>query len=55
MSKLTDKQIEAIQNQQPVYNIVPDADDVDREPTDYLRRYINAYRNKDYSNQINKD
>ena len=53
MSKLTDKQIEAIQNQQPVYNIAPD--DVDREPTDYLRRYINAYRNKDYSNQINKD
>lgn len=53
MSKLTDKQIEAIQNQQPVYNIVPDADD--KETTDYLRRYINAYRNKDYSNQTNKD
>ena len=53
MSKLTDKQIEAIQNQQPVYSILPDADD--KETTDYLRRYINAYRNKNYSEQINKD
>ena len=62
MRNLTKEQIEAIQNQQAVYNNMTlsdmddnEIDDKKQETTDYIRRYINAYRNKDYSEQINKD
>lgn len=50
MRKLTNEQIEAIQNQQTVYDNISLSDiddDKKQEPTDYIRRYINAYRNKD--------
>lgn len=54
MRNLTKEQIEAIQNQQTVYNNISpsdiddgEVDDKKQEPTDYIRRYINAYRIKD--------
>lgn len=58
MSKLTNEQIEAIQNQQVAYDDLIELSDEDTqrineickdepEPTDYVRRYINAYKNKD--------
>lgn len=57
MSKLTNEQIEAIQNQQTAYDDIIELSDEDvhrineiveskQEPTDYVRRYINAYKNK---------
>lgn len=55
MSKLTNEQIEAIQNQQPAYDDLIELSEEDvqkineigeKEPTDYVRRYINAYKNK---------
>ncbi len=55
MSKLTSEQIEAIQNQQPAYDDLIELSEEDvrkineigeNEPTDYVRRYINAYKNK---------
>ncbi len=57
MSKLTKEQIEAIQNQQPAYDDLIELSEEDvrrineiaetnQEPTDYVRRYIDAYKNK---------
>jgi hypothetical protein len=58
MRKLTKEQIEAIQNQQAAYDDLIELSNEDAqkineickdepEPTDYVRRYINAYKNKD--------
>ena len=57
MIKLTNEQIEAIQNQQIAYDDIVELSienvckineiiESNPEPTDYVRRYINAYKNK---------
>ncbi len=57
MSKLTKEQIEAIQNQQPAYDDlielseevvrrINEIAETNQEPTDYVRQYIDAYKNK---------
>jgi hypothetical protein len=50
MNKLTDEQIEAIQNQQAPHEQIYLSDEEivndKSKPTDYVRKYISAYKNK---------